>query len=181
MTLTLTKPATRWLDLPHGVRVMVQPLTTARATAARNEAQKRVATLRAEAEAAEKAGQPMDAGGFNAASSAALVGLMMEYEIEALARFGIAAWEGVVDPDGNPLPVTPATCEVFAQHEEMGTAFWAAYTDALRKMAVEGNASGTSASSAGQEVPPTIATDAPGAHSTETGSPTATADIAPPL
>lgn len=179
MALTLNKPAMRWLDLPHGVRVMVHPLTTARATAARNEAQKRVAELRTEAEAAEKAGQPMDAFGFNGASSAALAGLGMEYEIEALARFGIAAWEGVVDPDGNPLPVTPATCQVFAQHNEIGAAFWAEYTDALRKMAAEGNASGISVGSAGQEVPPITAADATDVHSTETADQTDSADLAP--
>lgn len=179
MAMTLTKPDRRWLELPHGVKILVEPLTTARATAARNEALKRAGVLRNEAEAAEKAGQPLDPVGFTGASSAALVGLTMEYEIEALARFGIVAWEGVNGADGNPLPVTPEACEALAQHEQLGTAFWAAYTNALRQVAAEGEGSGTSAASAGQPVPNGIAADATVAPSGETESRTADAEAAP--
>lgn len=179
MAMTLTKPARRWLDLPHGVKVEVEPLTTARATAARNEALKRAGAARAEVEAAEKAGQPIDSLGFNAASSAALAGLTMEYEIEALARFGIVRWEGINGDDGHPLPVTPAACEAFAQHDELGVAFWAAYTRPAREVAAEGEGSGTSAASAGQPVPTDTAADATADPSAATESQTDTAASAP--
>ena len=180
MAMTLKKPARRWLEMPHGVRVEVEPLTTARATAARNEALKRAGALRSEVEAAEKAGQPMDALGFNAASSAALAGLTMEYEIEALARFGITRWEGINGEDGHPLPVTPAACEAFAQHDELGIAFWAAYTRPAREVAAEGEGSGTSAASAGQAVPTDTAADATADQPAETESPKDTAAPAQP-
>lgn len=178
MTLTLIKADRRWLDLPHGVKVLVEPLTTARATAARNEALKRAGVLRTEAEAAEKAGQPLDAAGFTGASSAALAGLTMEYEIEALARFGIVAWEGVNGEDGMPLPVSPAACEALAQHNEVGVAFWSAYTDALREVSAEGEGSAPSAASAGQTAQDTAA-DATDDLSAGTDSQTADADPAP--
>ena len=180
MAITLSAPATRWLELPHGVKVEVEPLTTARATAARNEALKRAAALKAEAEAAEAAGQPLDAVAFTAANGAALVGLTMEYEIEALARFGIRRWEGVTGPDGEPLPVTPASCEAFAQHPELGPLFWSAYRAPLEEVRAEGEGSRLSLASGGEGAA-TTAPDATPAPEGETENRTGTADIAPPL
>lgn len=180
MTISLTKQAPRWLELPFGVRVEVEPLTTARATAARNEALRRAAALRSEAEHAERAGQPLDAVGFTGANSAALVGLTMEYEIEALARFGIRRWEGVTGPDGQPLPVMPETCEALAQHPEVGPAFWAAYRAPLEELRVEGEGSRPSPASGGEGAAIT-APDATRAPSGEMESQAAPADIAPPL
>lgn len=179
MTMTLMPPVLRWLELPHGVKVEVEPLTTARATAARNEAMRRVDKIRAEAEAMEKAGQPLDALGFNGASVAALVGLAMEYEIEALARFGIRRWEGLNGPDGNPLPVTPQSCEAFAQHEELGLAFWVEYTGKARAVAAEGEGSGPTADSAGQGAPTSTAEAVTAAPEGATESPPDTALDAP--
>lgn len=178
MPMTLTPPAPRWLELPYGVRIEVEPLTTARATAARNEAIRRANALRAEAEAAAKAGHEHDAAGFNGANVSAIAGISMEYEIEALARFGIRRWEGVNGPDGNPLPVTPAACEALAQHPEIGVAFWAAYRAPLEEVAAEGNGSAPSASSDGAEGA-TTAPDATDAPATETESMPAPAENAP--
>jgi hypothetical protein len=161
--LKLMKPAVRWLELPHGVRVEVEPLTTARATAARNEALRRSGAIRAEAEAAEKAGNPLDPLAFGGANAAALGGLAVEFEIEALARFGIRRWEGVAGPDGQPLPVTPDACVALAQHEILGGAFYAAYTGPLSEVTAEGEGLRPSAGSGGAGAASTApdATDAP--------------------
>jgi hypothetical protein len=179
MPLTLNKPAPRWLDLPYGVRVEVEPLTTARATAARNEALRRAGAITAEAEAAAKAGQEFSPGSFTGANASAVAGISMEFEIEALARYGIRRWEGVHGPDGQPLPVTPEACEALAQHPELGVAFWAAYRKPIDDMADEGNGSAPSASSDGAAGAST-APDAKAAPETETASPPAPAENAPP-
>jgi hypothetical protein len=177
--MTLTKPAPRWLELPYGVRVEVEPLTTARATAARNEALRRAGALTAEAEAAAKAGQEFSPASFSGANVSAIAGITMEYEIEALARFGIRRWEGVNGPDGNPLPVTPEACEALAQHPELGVAFWAAYRRPLDDLADEGNVSAPSASSDGA-AGATTAPDATDAPATEAATPPEAAENAPP-
>lgn len=179
MPMTLTKPAARWLELPFGVRVEVEPLTTARATAARNEAIRRAGALTTEAEAAAKAGQEFSPGSFTGANVSAIAGITMEYEIEALARFGIRRWEGLNGEDGNPLPVTPEACEALAQHPELGVAFWAAYRRPLDDLAAEGNASAPSASSDGA-AGATTAPDATDAPATETESMPEAAENAPP-
>lgn len=177
MPMTLIKPAPRWLELPFGVRVEVEPLTTARATAARNEALRRAGSLRAEADAAAKAGQEHDAAGFTGANVSAIAGITMEYEIEALARFGIRRWEGVHGQDGKPLPVTPAACEALAQHPELGVAFWSAYRAPLDEVAAEGEGSRPSLASGGAEAAITApdATDAPATETASSPEPAETA------
>lgn len=177
MTMTLIKPAPRWLELPYGVRVEVEPLTTARATAARNEALRRASAITAEAEAAAKAGQDMAPGAFTGANVSAVAGITMEFEIEALARFGIRRWEGINGADGNPLPVTPEACEALAQHPDLGVAFWAAYRRPLDDLAAEGNGSAPSASSDGA-AGATTAPDATPALATETEMPAEPAENA---
>lgn len=173
MAMTLKKPARRWLELPHGVRVEVEPLTTARYAAARHEALQRIAARRAEDEAAEKAGQPADA-----ASIHVLEGLFVEYRAEALTR-GIVRWEGLNGDDGHPMPVTTEAREMFAQDRDLAEAFLDAYAQPLRDMAAEGEGSGTSAASAGQPVPTDTAADVMDAPSAGTESPKDTAAPAP--
>jgi hypothetical protein len=75
----------RWLDLGHGVRVFVEPLTSAVMMAARSE-------LR----------DVLPDPGSHAAKEKAAVAL-----VRALGRIGIRDWEGVGDADGNPMPPTP--------------------------------------------------------------------------
>lgn len=130
--------APHWLDLPHGVRVEVEPLTTAIAAAARNDALRRVAIQIDEARAADKAGQGADPLAFNAGNMTAAEGMATQYEIEALARFGIRSWEGVAGPDGLALPVTPAAVEAFARHPDIGPAFREAYRRSVEALAAEG-------------------------------------------
>ena len=74
----------RWLDLGHGVRLRVAPLTTALMVAARSDAA--VEALPETASDEERA-------------------LVFA---KAIARRAVTEWEGVGDADGNPVPVTPA-------------------------------------------------------------------------
>lgn len=69
-----------WLDLAHGVRLHVRPITTAFVMAARVQAMK-------------------DAEDDAATRSAAL--------LKNLAQLAVIGWEGVGDTDGNPAPVSP--------------------------------------------------------------------------
>ncbi|MCL4747835.1 MAG: hypothetical protein KJZ83_20865 [Burkholderiaceae bacterium] len=72
-----------WLDLGHGLRLHVLPITTAIMVAARNDPA--VEALADEASREEQA-------------------LVMA---KAVARRVVIGWEGVGDADGKPVPVTP--------------------------------------------------------------------------
>jgi hypothetical protein len=72
-----------WLDLGHGVRVRLLPLTTALMVAARND--QTIADL------PEKASDEQSALVF----------------AKALGRLAIAEWEGVGDEGGNPVDISP--------------------------------------------------------------------------
>jgi len=72
-----------WLDLGHGVRVFLAPLTTAMMVAARNDP--------------ALAGLPEGATDEESALVFA----------KALARNTVTDWEGVGDADGNVVPVSP--------------------------------------------------------------------------
>ncbi|MTW18353.1 hypothetical protein GJ689_19305 [Rhodoplanes serenus] len=74
----------RWLDLGHGVRVQVDPLTSAVLMAARSDLRESL---------------PEDGSIAGHAAAVALV--------KAIARIGIRDWEGVGDTDGIPVPPTP--------------------------------------------------------------------------
>ncbi|MDZ4131049.1 MAG: hypothetical protein U1E02_43790 [Hydrogenophaga sp.] len=76
-------PEPRWLDLGHGVRLQLLPLTTALMVATRS----------------EPAVQALGADASNDTRAAVFAA--------ALARRAIVDWEGVGDSDGNVLPATP--------------------------------------------------------------------------
>jgi hypothetical protein len=78
----------RWLDLGHGVRLLVEPLTTAVMMAARSDP----ASLAA-AEAGER-------GSISPTDDLARI------VAKAVARIVVKDWEGVGDADGKPLEVT---------------------------------------------------------------------------
>lgn len=75
-------PEPQWLDLGHGVKLKLLPLTTALMVATR----------------ADPAVHDMDPVSSNDARAAIFAG--------ALARSAVVDWEGVGDVDGNPLPVS---------------------------------------------------------------------------
>lgn len=79
----------QWLDLGHGVRLLVEPLTTAVMLAARSDPAILVAT-----QAAEGGGTPSN-------DDLALI------VAKAVARIVVKDWEGVGDAEDKPLPLTP--------------------------------------------------------------------------
>ena len=76
-------PEPQWLDLGHGVRLKLLPLTTALMVATRS----------------DPAVQDLDPEASTDARAAIFAG--------ALARRAVVDWEGVGDAGGNVLPVTP--------------------------------------------------------------------------
>ena len=93
----------RWLDLGHGVRLRVAPLTTALMVAARSDAA--VEALPETASDEERA-------------------LVFA---KAIARRAVTEWEGVGDADGNPAPVTPAGIDALLEVWPIFEAFQAIY------------------------------------------------------
>ncbi|NRQ25973.1 hypothetical protein [Aliiroseovarius sp. xm-g-7] len=77
----------RWLDLGHGVRLLVEPLTTAIMLAARSDP-----TIVAAARDADGSASNDD---------------LARIVAKAVARIVVKDWDGVGDEDGNPLPLTP--------------------------------------------------------------------------
>ena len=76
-------PEPHWLDLGHGVRLQLLPLTTALMVATRSDPEV----------------QDLDPNASNDSRAAVFAA--------ALARRAVVDWEGVGDEDGNLLPVTP--------------------------------------------------------------------------
>jgi len=81
--------APHWLDLGHGVRLLVEPLTTAIMLAARSDPAILDATIEAEGDAAQSNDD------------------LARIVAKAVARIVVQDWEGVGDADGTPLPLTP--------------------------------------------------------------------------
>ena len=77
----------RWLDLGHGVCLLVEPLTTAIMLAARSDP-----TIVAAAGDAEGSASNDD---------------LARIVAKAVARIVVKDWDGVGDEDGKPLPLTP--------------------------------------------------------------------------
>ena len=110
----------RWLDLGHGVRLRVAPLTTALMVAAR--ADLAVAALP------------------ETASPEALALAMAK----ALARRAVLDWEGVGDAAGDPLPVTPAGIDALLDVWPVFEAFQTGYVAKGLVLEQEKNASAPS-------------------------------------
>jgi len=106
-----------WLDLGHGVRVQLRPLTTALMVAARNDPA--VQNLR------EDAGDEESALAF----------------AKALARRAVIAWEGVGDADGNAIDPSPEAIDALMDVWPIFEAFQLAYVSKGLLLEQEKNAS----------------------------------------
>ncbi|WP_299398889.1 hypothetical protein [Pelagibius sp.] len=115
-----------WLDLPHGVRVNVQPLDTALEAAARARA---AGLLRERIDPAGPADDPRRIGWAKQALAA------------ALAELAILEWDGVLEADGNVALVSPATTARLMAIPEMASAFLRDLYAPLDRLVAEGNAS----------------------------------------
>ncbi len=131
-----------WLDLGHGVRLLVAPLTTALMAAARSD--------------------PLVASLGEEASNEALAVAMAK----ALARLAVRDWEGVGDGDGNPLAVSAEGLDALLDLLPFFEAFQLGYVAKGLLLEQEKNASpsspnGTSAGASAIAAP--AAPPAPGA------------------
>jgi hypothetical protein len=111
-----------WLDLGHGVRLRVQPLTTALMVASRSDAQ--VETLPESATDEERA----------------------VVFAKAIARRAVTDWEGVGDAEGNPVPVSPEGIDALLDVWPIFEAFQLAYVAKGLMLEQEKNASAPSPS-----------------------------------
>jgi hypothetical protein len=99
----------RWLDLGYGVRLLVDPLTTAIMLAARSDP-----AIVAAAAAAES-----DAAHFNDD--------LARIVAKAVARIVVKDWDGVGDEDGKPLPLTPEGIDALLELWPIFEAFQTTY------------------------------------------------------
>ena len=119
--LRLEMPAEpRWLDLGHGVRLRVAPLTTALMVASRSDAAVEALPDTATDE------------------KRALV------FAKAIARRAVNGWEGVGDAEGSPVPVTPDGVYALLEVWPIFEAFQAIYVSTGLLLDVEKNVSAPS-------------------------------------
>ena len=109
-----------WLDLGHGVRVLVEPMSTAMMIAARRDPQ--IAALGDAIEALNN-------------DDLALV------MAKAVARIAIKDWEGVGDADGSPITVTPERIDALLEVWPLFEAFQTKYVNSGFLLDAEKNAS----------------------------------------
>ncbi|MDV7272090.1 hypothetical protein RYZ20_14435 [Thioclava sp. A2] len=112
----------RWLDLGHGVRLLVAPLTTAVMLAARSDPAIVAATA--------------DAGGDSAQSNDDLARIVAK----AVAKITVKDWEGVGDDDGNALPLTPEGIDALLELWPIFEAFQSNYIAGALILDAEKNA-----------------------------------------
>ena len=110
----------RWLDLGHGVRLLVEPLTTAIMLAARSNPTIVAATG--------------DADG--SASNDDLARIVAK----AVARIVVKDWDGVGDENGKPLPLTPEGIDALLELWPIFEAFQTKYIAGALILDAEKNA-----------------------------------------
>jgi hypothetical protein len=124
LRLNLTNEA-QWLDLGHGVEILVAPMTTALMMAARKEAQGQI-TLPDEPDADDTA---LDTDGIALAMA------------KAVARIAIQDWKGVGDDNGFSIPVSPAGIDALLDIWPIFEAFQTKYVARAMILDAEKNAS----------------------------------------
>jgi len=124
-----------WLDLGHGVRLCVLPLTSAVMMAARKGAQAEIARF-----------EDRDTEGIDPDTDS--LGLAMA---KAVARITVTNWEGVGDDLGQPIPVSPDGIDALLNLWPVFEAFQTQYVARAMLLDAEKNASSPlpSGSSAG--------------------------------
>jgi hypothetical protein len=110
----------RWLDLGHGVRLLVEPLTTAIMLAARSDP-----SIVAAAAGAESSASNDD---------------LARIVAKAVARIVVKDWEGVGDEDGKPLPITPDGIDALLELWPIFEAFQTKYIAGALILEAEKNA-----------------------------------------
>lgn len=119
-----------WLDLGHGVEILVAPMTTALMIAARKEAQGHIAL----SEEAVSEGRELPDAAFDTDE----VALAMA---KAVARIAIEDWSGVGDKMGAPIPVSPEGIDALLDIWPIFEAFQTKYVARAMILDAEKNAS----------------------------------------
>ncbi|MFP1646513.1 hypothetical protein [Pontitalea aquivivens] len=121
LRLTLsTEP--RWLDLGHGVRLLVEPLTTAIMLAARSDPAILAATAATENDAAQSNDD------------------LARIVAKAVARIVVKDWDGVGDEDDKPLSLTPEGLDALLELWPIFEAFQTRYIAGALILDAEKNA-----------------------------------------
>jgi hypothetical protein len=115
----------RWLDLGHGVEILVAPMTTALMMAARKEAQGQI-----------KLPDKSDDGAINLDTDG--IALAMA---KAVARIAIQDWKGVGDDNGFSVPVSPEGIDALLDIWPIFEAFQTKYVARAMILDAEKNAS----------------------------------------
>jgi hypothetical protein len=115
----------QWLELGHGVEILVAPMTTALMMAARKEAQGQI-TLPDEPDVDDTA---LDTDGIALAMA------------KAVARIAIQEWKGVGDDNGFSLPVSPEGIDALLDIWPIFEAFQTKYVARAMILDAEKNAS----------------------------------------
>ena len=110
----------RWIDLGHGVRLLVEPLTTAIMLAARSDP-----TIIAAAGDAERVASNDD---------------LARIVAKAVARIVVKDWEGVGDEDGEQLALTPEGIDALLELWPIFEAFQTKYIAGALILDAEKNA-----------------------------------------
>ena len=116
----------RWLDLGHGVRLLVEPLTTAIMLAARSDP-----TILAAAQGPEPGDERSNDN-------------LARIVAKAVARIVVKDWEGVGGEDGKPLPITPEGIDALLEIWPVFEAFQTQYVARGLLLDQEKNASAPS-------------------------------------
>jgi hypothetical protein len=112
----------RWLDLGYGVRLLVEPLTTAIMLAARSDP-----TILAAAQGPEPGDERSNDD-------------LARIVAKAVARIVVKDWEGVGDEDGKPLPLTPEGIDALLEIWPIFEAFQTKYIAGALILDAEKNA-----------------------------------------
>jgi hypothetical protein len=129
-----------WIDLPHGVRVFVRPLTTAVYEAARARSWRMARSIAAEHADLKAAGADI-AGLPDLSDEDAMAGLSQMLFAQGLARSAITRWEGVLDACDQPAGITDTAIADLMQFPRMAESFLIQYTETHAAVIAEGNAS----------------------------------------
>ena len=112
----------RWLDLGHGVRLLVESLTTAVMLAARSDPTIIAATEDAAIDAAHSNDD------------------LARIVAKAVARIVVKDWDGVGDEDGKPMPLTPEGIDALLELWPIFEAFQTKYIAGALILDAEKNA-----------------------------------------
>ena len=112
----------RWLDLGHGVRLLVEPLTTAIMLAARSDPAIVAAAVEADSDEARANDD------------------LARIVAKAVARIIVKDWDGVGDEDGKLLPLTPEGIDALLELWPIFEAFQTKYIAGALILDAEKNA-----------------------------------------